>query len=110
MSWAGTYQLNIAALQGYIAGLHNAGATGPIGVYSTSAQWKEITGLTAQTTPTAFSGGLPDWVAGTEAALAQAQQNCTSDNFTGVAPTLTRTRSAGSTPTFAVLSPGDALR
>jgi hypothetical protein len=26
-SWAGTYQLNIAALQGFIAGLHNAGAT-----------------------------------------------------------------------------------
>ena len=50
-SWAGTYQLNIAALQGFIAGLHNAGATGPIGIYSTSAQWKEITGLTAQTTP-----------------------------------------------------------
>jgi hypothetical protein len=36
-SWAGTYQLNIAALQGFIAGLRNAGATGPIGIYSTSA-------------------------------------------------------------------------
>ena len=44
-SWAGTYQLNIAALQGFIAGLHNAGATAPIGIYSTSAQWHEITGL-----------------------------------------------------------------
>ena len=31
LSWAGTYQLNIAALQGFIAGLHNAGATGPSG-------------------------------------------------------------------------------
>ena len=59
-SWAGTYQLNIAALQGFIAGLHNAGATGPIGIYSTSPQWKDITGLTAQTTPTAFNGQLPD--------------------------------------------------
>ncbi len=88
LSWAGTYQLNIASLQGYIAGLHDAGATGPIGIYSTSAQWKEITGLTAQTTPTAFSGQFPDWVAGTEATLTQARQNCTSDNFTGVAPTL----------------------
>ena len=88
LSWAGTYRLNIAALQGYIAGLRNAGATGPIGVYSTSAQWKEITGLTAQTTPTGFSGQLPDWVAGTEATLTQARQNCTSDSFTGVAPTL----------------------
>ena len=91
-SWAGTYQLNIAALQGFIAGLHNAGATGPIGVYSTSAQWKDITGLTAQTTPTAFNGQLPDWVAGTEATLTQAQQNCTSGGFTGVAPTLAQYR------------------
>jgi hypothetical protein len=87
LSWAGTYQLNIAALQGYIAGLHNAGATGRIGIYSTSAQWKEITGLTAQTTPAAFSAQLPDWVAGTEA-LAQARQNCANGGFTGVAPTL----------------------
>ena len=88
LSWAGTYQLNIAALQGYIAGLRNAGATGPIGIYSTSAQWKEITGLTALTTATAFNGELPDWVAETEATLTQAQQNCTSGGFTGSAPTL----------------------
>jgi hypothetical protein len=91
-SWAGTYQLNIAALQGFVAGLHNAGATGPIGVYSTSAQWKEITGLTARTTPTAFNGSLPDWVAGTTATLVQARQNCTSGGFTGVAPTLAQYR------------------
>ena len=92
LSWAGTYQLNIAALQGFIAGLHNAGATGPIGIYSTGAQWKDITGLTAQTTPTAFNGQLPDWVAGTEATRSQAQQNCTSGGFTGVAPTLAQYR------------------
>ena len=91
-SWAGTYQLNIAALQGFIAGLHNAGATGPIGIYSTSAQWKDITGLTAQTTPTAFNGQLPNWVAGTEATLTQARQNCTSGGFTGIAPTLAQYR------------------
>jgi hypothetical protein len=35
--WAGTYQLNIAALRGFIAGLHDAGAAGPIGIYSTTA-------------------------------------------------------------------------
>jgi hypothetical protein len=87
-TWAGTYQLNIAALQGFMAGLHNAGATGPIGIYSTSAQWKDITGLTAQTTPTAFNGSLPDWVAGTQATLMQARQNCASGGFTGAAPTL----------------------
>ena len=91
-SWAGTYQLNIAALQGFIAGLHSAGATGPIGIYSTSTQWNEITGLRAQTTATAFNGELPDWVAGTEATLTQARQSCTSGGFTGVAPTLAQYR------------------
>ena len=91
-SWAGTYQLNIAALQGFIAGLHSAGTTGPIGIYSTSAQWHEITGLTAQTTRTAFDGLLPDWVAGTKATLTQAQQNCTNGGFTGEAPTLAQYR------------------
>ena len=87
-SWAGTYKLNIAALQGFIAGLKNAGARGPVGIYSTSAQWGEITGLTAQTTPAYFNGRLPDWVAGTDATLTQARQNCASGGFTGVAPDL----------------------
>jgi hypothetical protein len=87
LSWAGTYQLNIAALRGYVTGLHNAGATGPIGIYSTSVQWKEITGLTAQTTQSAFKIQLPDWIAGTDA-LTGARQNCTGGGFTGVAPTL----------------------
>lgn len=91
-SWAGTYQLNIAALHGFIAGLRHAGATGPIGIYSTSAQWKDITGLTARTTRTAFNRQLLDWVAGTNATLAQAQQNCTNGGFTGVAPTLAQYR------------------
>jgi hypothetical protein len=91
-SWAGTYELNIAALQGFSAGLRNAGATGPIGIYSTSAQWKDITGLTAQTTATAFNGQLPDWVAGTKATLTQARQNCTSGGFTGAPPTLAQYR------------------
>lgn len=91
-SWAGTYRLNIAALQGFIAGLRNTGATGPIGIYSTSTQWKEITGLTAQTTATAFNDQLRDWVAGTETTLTQARRNCTSGDFTGVAPTLAQYR------------------
>ncbi|HEY1777020.1 MAG TPA: hypothetical protein VGG41_12740 [Solirubrobacteraceae bacterium] len=91
-TWAGTYELNIAALQGFVAGLKSAGARGPIGIYSTSAQWKDITGLTARTTATAFNGQLSDWVAGTDATLAQARQNCTSGDFTGVAPTLAQYR------------------
>jgi hypothetical protein len=95
LSWAGTYQLNIAALQGYIAGLQTAGVSGPIGIYSTSVQWKEITGLTAQTTPSAFNGQLPDWIAGTGATLTQARRNCASDSFTGVAPTLAQYQIGG---------------
>jgi len=91
-SWAGTYQLNRAALHGFIAGLRNAGAAGPIGIYSTGAQWRDITGLTAQSTPTEFNGRLPDWVAGTKATLAQARQNCSSGGFTGVAPMLAQYR------------------
>jgi hypothetical protein len=92
-SWAGTYQLNVAALQGFIAGLRNAGATGPIGIYSTGAQWHDITGLTAQTTQAAFDARLPDWVAGTRATLTQARQSCTSGGFTGAAPILAQYRS-----------------
>jgi hypothetical protein len=91
-SWAGTYELNIASLQGVVAGLHDAGATGPIGIYSTGAQWHEITGLTAQTTRTAFNGPLPGWVAGTRATLDQARQNCKHGGFTGMPPTLAQYR------------------
>lgn len=93
-TWAGTYQLNIAALKGFSAGLRDAGATGPIGIYSTSAQWKDITGLTARTTRAAFGRRLPAWVAGAETAtLTQARQNCAGGGFTGVAPTLAQYRS-----------------
>ncbi len=93
-SWAGTYQLNIAALKGFIAGLRNAGATGAIGLYSTGEQWKEITGLTAQTTSAAFNGQMPGWVAGGAAtSLAQARQNCASEGFTGTSPVLAQYRS-----------------
>jgi hypothetical protein len=91
-SWAGTYELNVAALQGFIAGLRNAGAGGPIGIYSTGAQWHDITGLTAQTTQAAFKSRLPDWVAGTRATLEQARQNCANGGFTGAAPTLAQYR------------------
>ena len=95
LSLAGTYQLNIAALRGYIAGLRDAGATGQIGIYSTAAQWQEITGLTSQTTAAALNAQLPDWIAGTDATLAQARQNCLSASFTGIAPTLAQYQSGG---------------
>ena len=40
----------------------------------------------------AFNGSPPDWVAGTEATLVQARQNCTSGGFTGVPPKLAQYR------------------
>ena len=92
-SWAGTYELNIAALKGFVAGLQRAGASGPIGIYSTSAQWNEITGLTAQTTSATFVRRLPSWVAGAETAtITDARQACAGGGFTGPAPTLAQYR------------------
>lgn len=91
-SWARLYELNGAALEGFVQGLQNSGATGPIGIYSTRAQWHDITGLTPLTTSSEFDSGLPDWVAGTRATLAQARRNCANGGFTGEAPTLAQYR------------------
>jgi hypothetical protein len=73
--------LNIATIQGFVAGLQSAGAAGTIGFYSTATQWQTITGLTATTSSTYFPTTHPDWVAG-GGSLSQAQSNC-SLSFTG---------------------------
>jgi hypothetical protein len=74
-NWAA---LNVATIQGLIAGLQGAGASGPIGFYSTASQWQAITGQSASNSsfPTAH-----DWVAGA-GSLSQAQANC-SASFSG---------------------------
>ena len=104
-SWAtsttpGYAQLNIAAIQGFIQGLRSpnqvpgattsyaAGAGAAIGVYSTAAQWSQITGLGPTTTTNAFGALLPDWVAGARS-LKQARSNC-SASFTGARVTLSQ--------------------
>jgi hypothetical protein len=84
-SWAtsstsGYTGLNIATIQGFVAGLQGSGATGPVGIYSTASQWQAITGLNASTSHTYFPA-QPDWVAGART-LRQAQSNC-SASFTG---------------------------
>ncbi len=94
-SWAGTYALNIAALQGYLAGLKRAGAAGPIGIYSTAAQWGQLTGLTAHTTTRTLGTKLRDWIAGTTLTLTDARQNCRNGDFTGRAPTLAQYQIGG---------------
>lgn len=84
-SWAtsstsGYAGLNIATIQGFAAGLHGSGATGPVGTYSTASQWLSITGLNASSSP-AYFASAPDWVAGA-GSLKQAQSDC-SASFTG---------------------------
>jgi hypothetical protein len=77
-NWAA---LNIATLQGFVAGLQQAGARGPVGFYSTAYQWNAITGLTATTSSPDFPTSDPDWIAGAST-YAQAQSDCGA-SFTG---------------------------
>lgn len=91
---AGYAQLNIAAIQGFVAGLKNSGASGSVGIYSTASQWNQITGLTAQTTATGLGSSPPNWVAGGRS-LKQARTNCSSGGFTGANPTLAQYGSLG---------------
>ncbi|HZO78984.1 MAG TPA: hypothetical protein VFB39_13150 [Solirubrobacteraceae bacterium] len=86
--------LNIVAIQGFIAGLTSQGAAAPVGVYSSTTQWKAITGLTAQTTRSAFGSSPPAWVAAAST-LKGAHSVCSSTAFTGVKPTLAQYSSNG---------------
>lgn len=86
--------LNIATIQGFIAGLTGEGAAAPVGVYSSGAQWRAITGLTSHTTRSAFGSSLPAWVAGAST-LNGARSRCASTAFTGVRPRLAQFSSGG---------------
>jgi hypothetical protein len=74
-SWRSTTSLNVAALQGEVAGLQSRGVA-RIGVYSTAYQWGVITGST-----TAFSA-YPSWIAGASSQK-NAQSRCGGSGFTG---------------------------
>jgi hypothetical protein len=79
-SGASGQQMNVADLQGMVAGLEAAGVT-RIGVYSTSSQWETVTGGTTS----AASGslfGLPDWIPGART-VSGAESNCSLAAFTG---------------------------
>jgi len=90
------WALNRAAIRGFIAGLRSAGATAPVGIYSFTRQWTQITGLSAKTTAAAFGGSSPrDWVGG-KGSQAGARKACASLGFTGARPTLAQYRSGGS--------------
>lgn len=84
--------LNRAAINGFIAGLRTSGATQAIGIYSFTADWSRITGLTARTTAVAFGGVAPPaWIGGTGSRRA-AESECDSPGFTGTHPRLVQFR------------------
>ncbi|MHB1592626.1 MAG: hypothetical protein ACYCO9_11350 [Streptosporangiaceae bacterium] len=84
----GTYgqAMNVADVEGMVAALRSAGAT-TIGVYSTSAQWSQITGSAISSTSSL--NGLPDWIPGARTSSA-ATSNCGQTSFTGGTITLTQ--------------------
>ena len=86
--WA---SLNIAAIRGFVAGLRNAGAHGPVGLYSTASNWRAITGLTAKRSGKYFPQSEPDWLAGA-GSLTQAKRSC-GRSFTGAPVRLAAFRS-----------------
>ena len=79
--------MNVADLQGMVAGLEAAGATA-IGAYSTATQWDTITGGTRS----AAAGSLysiPNWLPGAST-LRQAEANCSRPSFTAGSVTVTQ--------------------
>lgn len=80
------YAMNIADLQGMVDAIRETAATAqtsaaPIGIYSTAAQWQQITGRTSAS-PAGNLGGLPVWVAGARSQKG-AVANCSQTPFTG---------------------------
>src|SRR5579875_1289831 len=86
-TWQPDTSMNVADLQGMVAGLQAAGAS-TVGVYSTSYQWDQITGGNT----TSASGslyGLPDWIPGARS-LSGAESNCSLASFTAGPVTVTQ--------------------
>ena len=76
--------MNVADLQGMVAGLNAAsGTTTSVGVYSTASQWSTITGLSSSTASQAGSlYHLAEWLPGARNQR-QAASNCSATSFTG---------------------------
>ena len=73
-SWNADTMQNQNSLQGERDALINSGAT-TVGIYSTTAQWNEITG--------SWQNGWPNWGATTWHTAKQAKTYCTGHEFTG---------------------------
>lgn len=85
-TWQASTAMNVADLQGMIAGLGAAGAT-QVGAYSTAYQWDKITGGTTSVSGSLY--GIPDWIPGARS-LSGAQSNCAQTSFTGGSVALTQ--------------------
>jgi hypothetical protein len=85
-TWQSDTTMNVADLQGMIAGLQGAGAT-KVGAYSTSSQWDTITGGTSSASGSLYQ--IPNWIPGARN-LSGAQANCTQTSFTGGTVTVTQ--------------------
>jgi hypothetical protein len=73
-TWNTDTTQNQNSLQGERDALVNSGAT-TVGVYSTTAQWDEVTG--------SWQNGWPNWGATTWRTAKQAKTYCTGHEFTG---------------------------
>jgi hypothetical protein len=85
-TWQSDTTMNVADLQGMIAGLQTAGAT-VVGAYSTALQWDSITGGTSSASGPLYQ--IPNWIPGARN-LSGAQANCAQTSFTGGAVTVTQ--------------------
>ncbi len=85
-TWQSDTTMNVADLEGMIAGLQAAGAS-TVGAYSTSSQWDSITGGTSSTSGSLYQ--IPNWIPGARN-LSGAQANCAQASFTGGTVTLTQ--------------------
>jgi hypothetical protein len=98
-SWAGRSssrewaKLNLAALRGYVAGLRDAGARGPVGLYSNAYQWHVITGLRPRASRAYFTRTEHDWITGARS-FAQAPRACAAA-FSGSVVTLAQFTEGG---------------
>jgi hypothetical protein len=84
-SWSTTTSLNLTTLQGSIDYLHGQGVA-LVGIYSTTAMWKQITGGAAL--------AAPSWVAGASS-KSQAKNLCSGNGFTGAGVRLAQFPSGG---------------
>jgi len=83
--------MNVADLQGMVDAVRAAAGTAsaaPIGIYSTSYQWNQITGTPSGTGAGNLSG-LNDWIPGARRQSAAAS-NCSLGSFTGGTVTITQ--------------------